>query len=439
MERVTWSVVNQNQEVMHWKATTLLICMYGIVKELRPATPFLTPYLVTEKKLTPEVVYSQVYPFWTYSYMIALIPIFFLTDILRYKPIIILEAFSLAMTWALLVWGKGVFQMQLMQILFGISSASEIAYYCYMYAVVEEKNYHKVTSYIRSAALLGKLFAFATGQILISTQIGSYLLLNQISFAAVSTVTVIAIFLPRVESRRTERQTHVAMMLLNSQEPENAEQPSRAQIERSKMDSGLRNYMMNTLLQVKTYSRSSQVLKWSPLWLEMQPDAGKVENGIVEFCNTFIGVLLSFAAQYFGNFWKHGEEKILSLSSFAISAILLYVASTNYIIGAYVGYIAITSIYHLLITLASFHISTQLSALNHGLIFGINTFAAVFLQSILTFVVVNHYIFQFNIRQQFLIYSGYFATVGFIFLIFAACSYVIVKRLNHRTTVVASE
>lgn len=51
-----------------------------------------------------------------------------------------------------------------------------------MYAVVEEKNYKRVTSYIRTAALLGKLVAFASAQILISTGTGSFLLLNQVYF-----------------------------------------------------------------------------------------------------------------------------------------------------------------------------------------------------------------------------------------------------------------
>lgn len=59
---------------MHWKATTFLICTYGVVKEFRPATPFLTPFLVSHyKNLTLEEVYGQIYPFWTYSYLFALV------------------------------------------------------------------------------------------------------------------------------------------------------------------------------------------------------------------------------------------------------------------------------------------------------------------------------------------------------------------------------
>lgn len=105
---------------MSWRTTTAILCLYGAVKEFRPATPFLTPFLASpEKNITLDELYSQVYPYWTYSYMLALIPMFILTDILRYKPIVMIEAIGLVATWALLVFGKGVWQMQIMQVSFG--------------------------------------------------------------------------------------------------------------------------------------------------------------------------------------------------------------------------------------------------------------------------------------------------------------------------------
>ncbi|KAK6051557.1 reduced folate carrier [Cooperia oncophora] len=75
--------------------------------------------------------------------------------------------------------------MQLMQIFFGLASAAEVAYYSYMYAVVDEQHYRKVTSYIRSAALSRENVRFG---------------LAQISLVAVCTVFFIAIALPSVPS-----------------------------------------------------------------------------------------------------------------------------------------------------------------------------------------------------------------------------------------------
>lgn len=59
---------------MHWKFTAALVCIYGVVKEFRPGTPFLTPFLKSSfKNFTNEEIYSEIYPFWTYSYLIFLV------------------------------------------------------------------------------------------------------------------------------------------------------------------------------------------------------------------------------------------------------------------------------------------------------------------------------------------------------------------------------
>lgn len=97
-----------------------LICAYGVIKEFRPATPFLTPYLVNEpKNFTNNQLYSEIYPFWTYSYMTFLIPIFILTDRLKYKPVVIIEALSLTLTWIMLIYSNTLISMQVMQVVYG--------------------------------------------------------------------------------------------------------------------------------------------------------------------------------------------------------------------------------------------------------------------------------------------------------------------------------
>uniref|UniRef100_A0A0R3QEJ8 G protein-coupled receptor n=1 Tax=Brugia timori TaxID=42155 RepID=A0A0R3QEJ8_9BILA len=64
--------------IMHWK---LIIVLVSAIKVLRPATLFLTPCLISAPKNFTNV-HSEIYPFWTYSYLVALVPSFFLTDIL---------------------------------------------------------------------------------------------------------------------------------------------------------------------------------------------------------------------------------------------------------------------------------------------------------------------------------------------------------------------
>ena len=59
-----------------------------------------------------NVGYYDVYPVWTYSYLILLVIVFLLTDLLRYKVVIIVEGLAYIATWCLLLWGKGVQMMQ---------------------------------------------------------------------------------------------------------------------------------------------------------------------------------------------------------------------------------------------------------------------------------------------------------------------------------------
>ncbi|VDO30156.1 unnamed protein product [Haemonchus placei] len=263
---------------MDWKYTTVLLCIYGIIKEFRPATPFLTPYLISGyKNLTLNEVYGQIFPYWTYSYMVFLIPVFVLTDvlrykpmILRYKPMIVVEGACLSITWALLVWGEGVWQMQLMQVAFG---------------------------------------------------------------------KPIPVF----------------------------------------------NYIQS-------------------LWLEMQPDPDKVENGLVEFVSTLIdgssGAILAFFVQFAAISWVRYETVALVIPSVFIAIILAVISQTQQVLIAYIGYVCITSTYHLFITVASTNIACQLTTETYGLVFGWNTFVAVVLQTALTLIVVDSHGLNLDIRTQ---------------------------------------
>ena len=56
------------------------------------------------------------YPVWTYSYLCLLVVVFLVTDLARYKVVIVVEGFAYFATWCLLIWGKGVGWMQAMQV-----------------------------------------------------------------------------------------------------------------------------------------------------------------------------------------------------------------------------------------------------------------------------------------------------------------------------------
>ena len=69
-------------------------------------------YLHQRLKSRFSQAYYDVYPLWTYSYLVLLVFVFLLTDLLRYKVVIIVEGLAYIVTWCLLLWTKGVRMMQ---------------------------------------------------------------------------------------------------------------------------------------------------------------------------------------------------------------------------------------------------------------------------------------------------------------------------------------
>lgn len=70
---------------------------------------------------------------WTYSYLSVLVPVFLLTDWLRYKPVVVFQCVALFITTALLRWTDSVQAMQVVQFFYGVVTASDVAYFSYIY------------------------------------------------------------------------------------------------------------------------------------------------------------------------------------------------------------------------------------------------------------------------------------------------------------------
>lgn len=139
---------------------------------------------------------NVIYPIWTYSYLILLFPVFLATDYLCYKPVLILQAASFIVTYAMLVKAQSLLAMQILEFFFGMATATEIAYYSYIYSVVEPDSYQRVTGCCRSITLLGSAVGSLAGQILVSVAQVPLLYLNTITLASSCLAFVAPWFLP---------------------------------------------------------------------------------------------------------------------------------------------------------------------------------------------------------------------------------------------------
>lgn len=424
-----------------WKWTTFLLCCYGFFKEIRPSEPFLTEYLIGNwTGLTKEQVYHDIYPVWTYSYLAVLVLVFLVTDFFRYNPVIIFEGFSYIATWCLLLWGRGVSQMQLMQFTYGVSSSTEVAYYTYIYAKVSGNYYQQVTSLTRSSLLLGRFLSGLLGQLLVWSHLMDFRQLNYISLISVSVATAVSFFLPWVSST-VYFHRDVPAEFLPVTEDALSEECFTSQLEEQTKPSLWRKFQAASEYVKKDFISSFSnlyILKWSiwwalgtcgnfqvgnyiqPLWEEILPMSNTTEtellNGGVEAVTTLTGAVLAFVLGFLHLNWSLLGEGVLSVISLLDAGVLYWMATTDDIWVAYSGYLVFRALYQMMITVASFEVARNISQNSYGLVFGFNTFLALTFQTILTTVVADSVGLALPPRDQFVVYSVCFLVVGVMFV-----------------------
>ncbi|CAM5080270.1 unnamed protein product [Eretmochelys imbricata] len=445
-----------------WVLPTALLCLYGFFASLRPSEPFLTRYLLgPDKNLTETQVFNEIYPVWTYSYLVLLFPVFLATDYLRYKPVILLQGLSLIVTWFMLLYAQGLLAIQFLEFFYGLVTATEIAYYSYIYSIVDLNLYQKVTSYCRSATLVGYTVGSICGQVLVSVASWSLFSLNVISLTSVSVAFATAWFLPMPQKSLffhlvLRSQVSREMKVLDckngaviqddaalkrvpgwedieSKVPLNVEEHS-AEPQEQKVDISkvlkelwrdfLHCYSSRPMLCWSVWWAFStcgyfQVINYTQgLWEMVLPSQSfEIYNGGVEAVSTLLGAVAVFAVGYVKVSWAIWGEVALALFSLIIAAAVYVMDTVRNIWVCYVSYVIFRIVYMLLITIATFQIATNLSMERYALVFGINTFIALALQTLLTLIVVDSSGLGLNIFTQFMIYASYFAAISLVFLV----------------------
>ncbi|XP_030058092.1 thiamine transporter 1 [Microcaecilia unicolor] len=447
-----------------WILPTVLLCLYGFFSNLRPSEPFLTPYLLgPDKNLTERQVFNEIYPVWTYSYLVLLFPVFLATDYLRYKPLILLQGISFIVTWFMLLYAEGVLAVQFLEFFYGVATATDIAYYSYIYSVVDVSRYQKVTSYCRSATLAGYTIGSVAGQILVSVANWSLFSLNVISLTCMSVAFATSWFLPMPQKslffhQRSNYPISKEIKGINAgnvsdlkYEPgwEDMEvniplNKTECKMDKLSVQEQTANFLevLKVLWQdfLQCYS-SRPLLCWSVwwalstcgyfqvinysqgLWEKVMPSQNsEIYNGSVEAVSTLLGAVAVFAVGYVKLSWSTWGELALSMFAILIAAAVYVMDTVRNIWVCYASYVLFRSVYMLLITIATFQIAANLSMERYALVFGVNTFIALLLQTLITLIVVDSSGLGLDIFTQFKIYAGYFAVIALIFLLSGICS-----------------
>ncbi|CAK6448301.1 unnamed protein product [Pipistrellus nathusii] len=441
-----------------WIYPTVILCLFGFFSMMRPSEPFLIPYLSgPDKNLTSTEITNEILPVWTYSYLLLLLPVFILTDYVRYKPVIVLQGISLITMYLLLLFGQGVRAMQVVEFVYGIVTATEVAYFAYIYSVVSSEHYQKVSGYCRSIMLVAYTAASVLAQLLVSLAKISYFYLNVICLVSVSVAFLFSLFLPMPKKsmffhakprKEARRPLSINTGLGEGATPgRHEEKPTSetattsgslgaGQLSSPKPENVARRVFVQWFQDLKECYSSKRLLYWSLwwalstagfnqvcnyvqiLWDYKAPSLNSsVYNGGVEAIATFGGAVAAFAVGYVKVNWNLLGELALAIFSVVNASSLLLMHYTTDIWACYAGYLMFKSSYMLLITIAVFQIAVNLSMERYALVFGINTFLALVVQTIITVAVVDQRGLNLPISIQFLVYGSYFAVIAGIFLI----------------------
>ncbi|XP_041797060.1 thiamine transporter 1 [Chelmon rostratus] len=430
-----------------WKYPTILLCLYGFFSTVKPLEPFLTPYLTgPDKNVTIEQVNNEVFPVWTYCYLAVLVPVFLLTDWLRYKPVVVFQGISLFITTALLRWTKTVPGMQATQCFYAMVTASEVAYFSYIYSMLDLKRYRKATSYSRSVQLLGYTVGSVLGQLLVSFKLMSYNNITVLTLVLTGIALLISFFLPMPQhSMFFHKRKHTEQNLTTEGTEKHvdgaedaAEQASESPKVQDLEEVAGAETCSKVLLQLwrdflQCYS-SRQLLYWSVwwamatcgynqtvnyvqmLWEHVQPSQNfTIYNGGVEAVSNLLGAATAYGIGFTEVRWEQWGELALGGFSGLGGAALFLMTFINNIWVCYTGYVIFKCLYMLLITIAMFQIATDLTMERYALVFGANNFGALVLQTIITAIVVDSRGLGLSIIPQFIIYASYFSLIAVVF------------------------
>ncbi|KAH8268298.1 hypothetical protein KR026_004392 [Drosophila bipectinata] len=429
-----------------WLKISCVLCIFGFLRELRPSEPYHAEILMGEwYHVTQDEVNRLVYPVGTYSYLALLIFVFLLTDLLRYKPVIIANAITGIFIWSILLWTSTLGGLQSVEVLYGFYQAAEVAYYAYIYAKVDKQYYPRVTSHTRAAMFVGKLVAGLLAQLLIGMEWMNFRQLYYITVSSQVVALLWALWLPKVEKSLYFHNKTEAIEGVSKTEVGSLEKGSNLTNEPEPVTpKGSTQALQLLWAHFRAAYTNSLVIQWSlwyaislagflqistymqVLWKSFENEPTIVWNGAVDAALTLLSAVFALLAGYFHAGRLSTKLSLLSMAFLSIlqGGCVLLSCWTNNIYLSYLGYTLYGGLFAFTITVASSELASSLLEDSFALVFGFNTFLGLLLQCILTFVVVSENAnLNLNVFEQFTVYAFYFVVIGLVYFLFVSLQY----------------
>ncbi|XP_069850935.1 reduced folate transporter-like [Dipodomys merriami] len=425
-------------QLQSWQCLVSYLCFYGFMAQMRPGESFITPYLLgPEKNFTKEQVTNEIMPVLFYSYLAVLVPIFLLTDYLRYKPVLLLQGLSYVCVWVLLLLGDSVLHMQLMEVCFSVTMAARIAYSSYIFSLVRPALYQRMASYSRAAVLLGVFTSSVLGQLLVTVGHVSFSLLNYITLAFLTFSLGLTVFLKRPKRslffNRSAPAHSAAPCELDQMRPRPC--PGPGKLGRA-LGACRDSFLVRMLSELGHSVRRPQLRLWCLwwvlssagyylvvsyvhiLWNVVHPvtDSAQAYNGGADAASTLLSAITSFSAGFVKIRWASWSTLVIAAVTAVQAGLVYFLSVTENIWLCYAAFVLFRGAYQFLVPIATFQIASSLSKELCALVFGINTFLATVLKSSITLVVVDKRVLGLEVRSQFFVYFMYFLVLSVIYL-----------------------
>lgn len=421
------------------KWSVIYLCFYGFMSSIRPGEAFITPTLLSsEKNFTREQVTNEITPVLTYSYMAVLVPAFLLTDLLRYKPVLIIQGISQVVIWVLMLLGTSLLHMQLMEFCYGVTMACRVAYSSYIFSLVNPVLYQRVAGYSRSSVLLGVFTSSVLGQLCMSLGNITFYTLDAISLGFVSFGLALALCLP------WPKRSLFFNRMKNQEQKAPTEKAAKSELDRMNPKQGglssvsrwKDSVFVQMLLELRNVGKTPNLRLWSLWWifnstgyylvlfyvhiLWNKVQAATSYNGGVEAVSTLLSAATSFVAGFTKIRWNVWSELVIGVITALQAGLLLLMGTTGNIWVCYVSYILFRSFYQFLVPIATFQIASSLTKELCALVFGINTFLGTILKSIISLIFSDKQGLGLDVQSQFLVYFIYFTILTVVYFISAA-------------------
>ena len=160
---------------MGWSSNRLLLVvgLYSACVAFKPSEPFLVAFLECFKGISHSSVVYEVFPVWTYSYLLLLPPLAAGAELVGHRQIVLLGAsarFGTTLILLLPTSSCSVPLMQLSQVTIAAGFASHPALSAIMYRGMPRESYARAAGTVASLGVFAEVLASLLGQLLVSVR-----------------------------------------------------------------------------------------------------------------------------------------------------------------------------------------------------------------------------------------------------------------------------